>query len=100
MKYKLIESILNKKRQSIVDKIQAEIDYLVNIWDRLKKEDYCVAIRLQVMPNGSWFIHTGDPSYDPDHRGYWWDTTIDNTSDSDKIADELIEGVIDDCAQH
>lgn len=28
-------------------------------------------VRLQVAPNGAWAIHTGDPSYDQDHRGYW-----------------------------
>ena len=27
-------------------------------------------LRLQVV-DGSWFIHSGDPQYDTDHRGSW-----------------------------
>lgn len=30
-----------------------------------------IDVRLQVWPDGSWAIHTGDASYDQDHRGYW-----------------------------
>lgn len=28
-------------------------------------------VRLQVLPDGCWWVHTGDASYDTDHRGHW-----------------------------
>lgn len=33
-------------------------------------EDHGIELRLQVV-DGSWYLHSGDPSYDTDHRGYW-----------------------------
>lgn len=34
-------------------------------------EDGRVDVRLQVYPGGDWEVHSGDPSYDTDHRGFW-----------------------------
>lgn len=28
-------------------------------------------VRLQVWDDSKWIIRSGDPQYDPDHRGYW-----------------------------
>jgi hypothetical protein len=30
-----------------------------------------IDVRIQIMPNGNWYGHTGDASFDQDSRGYW-----------------------------
>lgn len=42
--------------------------YLLAIWDQVESED--VDVRLQVV-DGTWYLHSGDASYDQDHRGFW-----------------------------
>ncbi len=37
----------------------------------LPEDERWIDVRLQVWPDGTWAIHTGDSSYDQDHRGYW-----------------------------
>ena len=36
----------------------------------LDTDDHGIELRLQVV-DGSWYLHSGDPQYDTDHRGYW-----------------------------
>ena len=57
----------------------------------------CGDIRLQVLYNGSWRIHTGDSSYDTDHRGYWGDGTI-QPSDTDAQCLEVARWLVE-CAR-
>lgn len=48
--------------------------------------------RLQVH-NGSWYFHTGDSSYDQDHRGYWGEACVspDDTMETlELVADDLL----------
>ena len=59
-------------------------------------------VRLQVMDNGSWSVHSGDASYDTDHRGYWGASTVDaklSKRDAMEIAKDLIDQVEDQYAQ-
>ena len=61
-----------------------------------------IDVRLQVVPGEGWSLHTGDPSYDIDHRGYWG-TTVVSGEDSEvslrECARELIEEVRDAIAE-
>lgn len=43
-------------------------------------------IRLQVAEDGSSAIHTGDASYDTDHRGYWGASSITPDMTDDECA--------------
>lgn len=47
-------------------------------------------IRLQVV-DGGWATHTGDSSYDQDHRGFWGASCIDRTTNCRDLARDLIE---------
>ena len=51
-----------------------------------------VDVRLQWY-NNQWQIHTGDSSYDTDHRGYWGASGIQIDTDYKKLADDLIDQV-------
>lgn len=49
-------------------------------------------IRLQLQPDGSWNLHSGDASYDTDHSGYWGAVVLDAYDyDAMGLASELIE---------
>lgn len=47
-------------------------------------------VRLQVMESG-WSVHSGDSSYDQDHRGYWGTSSLDRRSNCRDVARDLIE---------
>lgn len=61
------------------------------------EEEAFMDVRLQVF--GGWQIHTGDSSYDQDHRGYWGSGYIRCVPDvrnmTEEEADELAEELID-----
>jgi hypothetical protein len=61
----------------------------------LDRGDMC-DVRLQLLPSGGWQVHTGDPCYDQDHRGYWGDSCIDSRTNCRDLARDLI----DQCADH
>jgi hypothetical protein len=43
------------------------------------------------MEDGSWGIHTGDASYDLDHRGHWGASSLSRRSNCTEVARDLIE---------
>jgi hypothetical protein len=47
-------------------------------------------VRLQVCELG-WDLHTGDPSFDQDHGGYWGAGVLTRSSNCRALAAELIE---------
>lgn len=50
-------------------------------------------VRLQVRPDGSWDVNTGDAQYDTDHSGVWGAATLggtENKSDLYAVAQQLI----------
>ncbi len=49
-----------------------------------------VDVRLQVWSDGSWTIHTGDASYDQDHRGFWGASSMTTRTNARELAKELI----------
>jgi len=66
-------------------------------WDAIEPDPdgdvVCVYVRLQVA-HGDAFVHSGDPSFDTDHRGYWGASVIsrdDNISRLVEIAMDLID---------
>lgn len=65
-----------------------------------------IDVRLQVWSEedgDGWTIHTGDASYDQDHRAYWGAgcVTADDTLDTLKaLANEMIEKAIEQAAQN
>ena len=53
--------------------------------------------------DGSWSFHTGDSSYDTDHRGNWGASCVgaDMTEDeAGSVADDLLDQVLDSLAQN
>ena len=55
-------------------------------------------VRLQVWPDGSWTVHTGDASYDQDHRGKWGAACVPGRgrltdSNAEEIAKDLLRQV-------
>jgi hypothetical protein len=55
-----------------------------------------------VYEDGAWSVHTGDSSYDTDHRGYWGASCIAvpaTLADASDLAADLIDQVCDDFAQ-
>ncbi len=62
--------------------------------------DQPVDVRLQVYPGGNgWAIHWGDPSFDPDHLGYWGAGSVDcpiSQADAVALAEDLRDQAVDD----
>lgn len=56
-------------------------------------------VRLQVESSGAWTIHTGDPCYDTDHRGFWGAGSIDRRTNCRDLACDLIDQAKDHAAQ-
>ncbi len=83
--------------------------YLRDTFDRADLIDPCIDdedspgytdVRLQVH-NGSWYYHTGDSSYDQDHRGFWGASSISrgcSWSEARYVARDLIEQAAEDFA--
>ena len=85
----------------LAGEIHAEGQFLADIMgqDDPNEEPY-TDCRLQVH-EGSWCLHTGDPGYDQDHRGYWGSSSIPRGCSKARavdIAKELIEQAGDDAA--
>ena len=53
-------------------------------------------IRLQVLENGKWALHSGPSDYDQDHRGYWGASCL--SYDRQNLAD-LARDMIDQVAE-
>lgn len=64
-------------------------------------DDFCgTDVRLQ-LHDGSWELHTGDSSYDQDHRGYWGASSISRGATRRECMDtarSLINEALDDQA--
>lgn len=67
-------------------------------WGDEEDDNTCIDVRLQVMDNGSWYLHTGDPQFDTDHRGYWGSGYLTADTDCRELAYELIEEARDQAA--
>lgn len=62
-----------------------------------------IDVRLQVQSDGSWELHTGDASYDTDHRGFWGASSV--SPDDDEVAliataRDLVDQVLEHVAQY
>ena len=96
------------KHLPVIEAQEAELrqdvyEYLCPVYTDLDGDE--VDVRLQVTVNAGhayWTVHTGDASYDQDHRGYWGAETL--VPDMDEVAVinvamSLVEQAIDHCAQ-
>lgn len=69
-------------------------------WSAFPSDDYSdIDVRLQVVPGEGWSVHTGDSSYDLDHRGYWGAGSLDSRTNCRELARELIGEAADHMAQ-
>lgn len=64
--------------------------------------DASIDVRLQVYPDGTWAVRSGDASYDTDHNGHWGASSVPGNGrrfNSVDVARELIDQCRDDHAQ-
>lgn len=75
-----------KQLASVLSDLKGDID------DSYKDEagNVGIEVRLQVREDG-WDIHTGDPQYDNDHRGWWGSGFLQRRTNSRELAKELRE---------
>ena len=91
---------VKKHSQDIASVIRDIRDNLDFDEETEEEERYC-DIRLQFWPDGDWAVHSGDSSYDQDHRGFWGCSSVsEDTSDVDikNIVSNLTEQVMEDRA--
>jgi len=55
-------------------------------------------VRVQYFENGNYYFHSGDISFDSDHRGYWGYGFIDGETDTELLAKDMIEELLEDIA--
>lgn len=61
-----------------------------------------IDVRLQVLDDGAWSVHSGDASYDTDHHGFWGSSSVPGNGkrfNARDVARDLIEQCRDDEAQ-
>jgi hypothetical protein len=64
------------------------------------EDDPSIDVRVQYL-HGIWYGHSGDSSYDQDHRGHWSNSSVvaDMTSDDClEVAQELVEQILESMA--
>lgn len=57
--------------------------------------DVEIDVRAQLTPDGEWLLHTGDASYDTDHRGYWGVGVLGGDTDIQELARDLISEALE-----
>lgn len=62
------------------------------------EDEPSIDIRLRILANGEWSYHTGDSSYDQDHRGYWGSASV-GPDDSDLLCRTIAWDLIDQVAE-
>ena len=76
----------------LVPLVQSDLQAEPGVFVRFGCEEPLIEIRLQYL-DGGYAIHTGDPSYDQDHRGAWGAGLIGLDTDAAELAEDLIEQV-------
>ena len=64
-----------------------------------RRIDVRIDVRLQVLDDGTWQVHHGDPGWDPDHRGYWGADIIDALDITGGHLLAVAEGLVDQVAE-
>lgn len=57
-----------------------------------------IDIRLQIYDDGTWSFHSGDSSYDQDHRGYWGSSSV-GPDDDDEACVEIAKNLLGDALE-
>lgn len=55
-------------------------------------DERSLPVRLQ-LDGGAFYWHTGDASFDTDHRGYWGAVFVDTETDATELADDLLDQI-------
>ena len=61
-----------------------------------------IDVRLQVLEDGTWALHSGDAQYDADHHGFWgaWSVSPDDDESTlQNTARELVNQVLEHAGQ-
>jgi len=105
-KYRVVEddTTMPVSVDEVVAELKAIRDDLASIDPEpdVPAEDDFMDVRLQVLDDGSWMLHTGDASYDTDHHGSWGAgtmTALDTDEELLTLAQDLISQADDMKAQ-
>lgn len=89
--------MLTEKDFPTIDEIAVALAHIPAHVEHESEEPH-IDVRLQVWDDGQWAIHTGDASYDQDHRGFWGagcviaDDTPETLRDlAEQLRDDAIE---------
>jgi len=55
-------------------------------------------VRVQYFENGNYYFHSGDLSFDSDLLGYWGYGYLDEGTDTELLAKDMIEELLEDIA--
>jgi hypothetical protein len=87
--------------EGIRDIVRTAQGYIEPCCDDEDCECHFNAVRLQIH-EGTWAVHTGDASYDQDHRGFWGASSVEAHCDEetlDEIVMDLIDQALESAAQ-
>ena len=76
--------------QSLASELTFQKRWIPDASEFEKGETRGIDVRLQVH-DGSWSLHTGDSSYDQDHRGHWGAGFLTPRCNARELARELID---------
>lgn len=97
----------DKEEKTMLSLDQVQVEYIIVelrtiqefYLETFKADGSWVDVRLQVFDDGQWSIHSGDSSYDQDHRGHWGCGSLNHETDCDELAQELLDEAMDSYAQ-
>ena len=85
---------------SVRSALAAEWRYLRRNFSRSEFEERGTDVRLQVLENGKWVLHSGPSDYDQDHRGYWGASCLSyDRQNLTDLARDLIDQAADQLAE-
>lgn len=82
-----------------VDEIASDLELIKEQIPEKKPDDEetpSIEVRLQVMEDSQWCLHTGSAQFDDDHNGFWGYHQLEKNSDCAEIAESLLEDAQDD----
>jgi len=89
--------------ENIVNSVSSHTEYFFGMADYEDSEDPSMDFRIQFL-EGDWIVLTGDPQFDPDHRGCWGYGSLSLSTKGDKAVVEsavfeAIEEAINSCLE-
>ena len=94
-----IENILDQERDNIIHDLKGVKQFIALNQEIFPAEDdQFVDFRVQVV-DGRVYTHTGDPSFDQDHRGYWGACVVFPDADLEELVEWMRDEILDQYAQ-